>query len=568
MTATVIRPLLPGDPDEISGYRLRGRLGSGGMGTVYLSHTRGGQRVALKVIRQEFAADPEFRRRFAREVAAAGRVQGAYTAAVLDSNTEGEQPWLASAYVPGPALSNAVATHGPLPPDTLLTLTAGIAEALQSVHAAGVVHRDLKPSNVLLASDGPRVIDFGIARAADATALTGTDVRLGTPAYMSPEQAEGRAAGAPLDVFALGLVAFFAATGGHPFGDSNGHALLFRIVTQEPDLTACPPELRPLVARCLLKDPARRPLPGEVVEECRRLADARNVDLVRREGWWLPESLAREATALEAPPPAGSGPSAPVPPQRPPLPPSPATEEDRVDAAPPAAPRRVGWRVPVALLAAVAVGVGGALLAERLRDDASGGGGGRVSGSPGYAVKQSDVPLTIPAPSYDSGTYVDAGACVSNQISGKLAGSVYVDLDALKVSSQQPDQTDADVDDAYDLRYADCSDSSGLGEWGESGGAGPTSGLKLLDNRGRWGTIDDRSPSPEQCRRAAASGNLPAKVSVGDIQKGGTLKKGTGVCVELKNRTLVLLWIDGVTPHKEDDGLTDFVTTAAQWVPK
>ncbi|MFF9572028.1 protein kinase [Streptomyces sp. NPDC014685] len=297
----MFEPLGPGDPAEISGYTLRGKLGEGGMGSVYLSHTRGGQPVALKVIRREFAQDPEFLRRFAREVQAAHRVQGAYTAAVLDSSVDGQQPWMASAYVPGPSLADAVLTHGPLPLRTVLLLTAGVAEALQSIHAADVVHRDLKPSNVLLAADGPRVIDFGIARSAEATALTGTDVRLGTPAYMSPEQAEGKPATSALDIFALGLIAYFASTGGHAFGEGAGHALLYRIVTRQPDLAACPEPLRPLIARCLAKEPGKRPVPSEIIEECHRVAAAKGTTLARGEGWWRPVTAAEDSTA-----PAGS----------------------------------------------------------------------------------------------------------------------------------------------------------------------------------------------------------------------------------------------------------------------
>ncbi|AXK35163.1 serine/threonine protein kinase [Streptomyces armeniacus] len=298
----MVDPLGPGDPAEVSGYALAGRLGEGGMGSVYLSHTRGGQPVALKVIRREFAQNPEFLRRFTREVEAARRVQGAYTAAVVDSSTEGPLPWLASAYVPGPSLARAVDEHGPLPLRTVLLLIAGVAEALQSVHATGIVHRDLKPSNVLMAADGPRVIDFGIARAVDATALTGTDVRLGTPAFMSPEQVSGEAAGPPLDVFALGLTAFFAATGKHPFGEGDPQALLYRITSMEPVMTACPEELRSLLHHCMAKDPAKRPGLAEIIEDCRRIADAAGTSLVRSEGWWLPSPVADDVKQRTADP--------------------------------------------------------------------------------------------------------------------------------------------------------------------------------------------------------------------------------------------------------------------------
>ncbi|TDC79695.1 serine/threonine-protein kinase [Streptomyces hainanensis] len=269
-----VRPLQPQDPREVSGYPLRGRLGAGGMGTVYLSETRGGQPVAVKVVHAQLAEDPLFRRRFEQEVNAALRVRGRYLVPVLDSDTAGAVPWVATSYVPGPSLASAVATSGPLPPQTVLLLTAGIAHALTAIHDAGVVHRDLKPGNVLLAEDGPAVIDFGIARAADATSLTGTDVRVGTPAFMAPEQIEGGAPATPaLDIFALGLTAYFAATGTHPFGEGAASSLLYRIVNGQPDISACPPGLRELIGPCLAKDPAARPTPSDIVETCRRLGE-------------------------------------------------------------------------------------------------------------------------------------------------------------------------------------------------------------------------------------------------------------------------------------------------------
>ncbi|MBK3606003.1 serine/threonine protein kinase, partial [Streptomyces sp. MBT54] len=210
------------DPQEIGGYRLQARLGSGGMGVVYLAHTRGGRPIALKAVREDFAADPGFRLRFADEVASARRIHGLFTAQVIDSGVDDPVPWLATAYVPGPSLEQAVRHHGPLPPRTVLLLMAGIAEALQAIHGAGVVHRDLKPANVLLAEDGPRVIDFGIARAADAAHLTGTGVRIGTAAYMAPEQAMGLPVTPAVDVFALGaLAAYVAGVTGRPMACSG-----------------------------------------------------------------------------------------------------------------------------------------------------------------------------------------------------------------------------------------------------------------------------------------------------------------------------------------------------------
>jgi serine/threonine protein kinase len=275
----------------VGGYRLAARLGSGGMGKVYLPYTPAGRPVAVKVIRPEFAEDPEFRRRFRQEVQAAQRVHGLYTAPVIDSDAEASRPWLATAFVQRPTLSAAVAEHGQLPVPTVLLLVAGIAEALQAVHAAGLVHRDLKPSNVLPAADGPRVIDFGIARAADSTSLTDSGVTIGTPAFMSPEQASGREIGPATDVFALGQVTAYAALASPAYGDGSSHAVLYRIVHEEPDLSALPAQLHPLVIRCLAEDPALRPSLAEIVTLCQAASD--QTQLMRPEQW-LPVAVAAE----------------------------------------------------------------------------------------------------------------------------------------------------------------------------------------------------------------------------------------------------------------------------------
>ncbi|GGP81099.1 serine/threonine-protein kinase [Streptomyces melanogenes] len=296
----MFQPLAEDDPRSVAGYLLSARLGAGGMGKVYLSYTPGGRPVAIKVIRPEFAEDPDFRRRFQQEVRAAQRVQGLYTAPVIDSDTDGPHPWLATAYVQGPSLHAAVASHGAMPVATVLLLVAGIAEALQVIHQAGIVHRDLKPSNVLLAVDGPRVIDFGIARAADATALTGTGVSVGTPSFMSPEQAAGTSCTEATDVFALGQIAVFAATGAAAFGDGSSHAVLYRIVHEDPDLSRLPGELREIVTACLSKDPARRPTPAQVIEMCGR---ASQDPALRRPEGWLPSSYAADLTQAAAPTP-------------------------------------------------------------------------------------------------------------------------------------------------------------------------------------------------------------------------------------------------------------------------
>ena len=268
----VFQPLQADDPSVVAGYRLAARLGAGGMGRVYLSHTQGGRPVAIKVVRPELADDPAFRRRFRREIEAARRVRGAYTAELIDGDADGAPPWLATLYVPGPSLAEAVARRGALPVPAVLWLMAGVAEALQAIHGAGIVHRDLKPSNVLLASDGPRVIDFGISLAAGVTSYTATGSTVGTPQFMAPEQASGGEVTAATDVFALGQTAAFAALGEPLYGDGPSVSVLYRIVHSEPDLSLLPARLRPLIARCLAADPAERATPAEVVEWCRQRA--------------------------------------------------------------------------------------------------------------------------------------------------------------------------------------------------------------------------------------------------------------------------------------------------------
>ncbi|MFB7665831.1 serine/threonine-protein kinase [Kitasatospora sp. NPDC056138] len=293
------------DPDVVAGYRLSARLGAGGMGRVYLSHTPGGRPVALKVVRPDLAEDPEFRQRFAQEVANARRIHGLYTAQVVDAGVDAAVPWLATAYVPGPSLQQVVQRYGPLPERTVLLLVAGIAEALQAVHGSGVVHRDLKPANVLIAADGPRVIDFGIARAADASALTATGLRIGSPAFMAPEQALGMTATPATDVFALGALAVYVAGGTPPFGDGPESVALYRAVHEEPDLTRVPGGLHELLRHCLAKQPEHRPTTAQVIEAA-RLHPAVGGDL-RFADDWLPHQvsseLAERADLPQAPPP-------------------------------------------------------------------------------------------------------------------------------------------------------------------------------------------------------------------------------------------------------------------------
>ncbi|MFJ2191538.1 serine/threonine-protein kinase [Kitasatospora sp. NPDC087861] len=286
-----MRALGSDDPRQVGAYRLLRRLGAGGMGRVYLGRTAGGRTVAVKVVRGELADDAEFRARFRQEVAAARRVGGAWTAPVLDADTEGEHPWVATGYVAGPALGDAVRDFGPLPEPAVRALGVGLAEALAHVHGLGLVHRDVKPSNVLLTLDGPRLIDFGIARALDATSgFTRSGYVVGSPGFMPPEQANGQAVGPAGDVFSLGAVLAFAATGVHPFGEGVSAAvLLYRVLHEEPDVADLAGPLRTLVLDCLAKDPAARPTPGAL----RAALDPDGTATARLgQGGWLPPALA------------------------------------------------------------------------------------------------------------------------------------------------------------------------------------------------------------------------------------------------------------------------------------
>ncbi|GAA3175036.1 MULTISPECIES: serine/threonine-protein kinase [Streptomyces] len=305
--AAAIGPLLPEDPREIAGYRLLGRVGEGGMGTVYLSRTRGGQPVALKLILPQYRRDAGFRLRFEQEVRAARRVQGYHLVPVVDHDTTGQLPWIASEFVPGVPLDAALAEYGPLPLPAVFQLVGCTARALAAIHAAEVVHRDLKPSNIMLAASGPYVIDFGIARAADATQLTSVGGRIGTPHFMSPEHALGEEVGPAGDFFALGLIAAVAATGRHPYGDGGWMTVAAKIANsavRPPDLSGYPDTLQPLLRRALAVDPAERITADELIALCERGAGRP----LRDTDGWLPAPLTaaierRERAATHPPEP-------------------------------------------------------------------------------------------------------------------------------------------------------------------------------------------------------------------------------------------------------------------------
>ncbi|WP_030621655.1 protein kinase domain-containing protein [Streptomyces sclerotialus] len=382
-------------PEYAGNYRLEKLLGSGGMGVVHLARSASGLRLAVKVVHAEFAQDPEFRGRFRQEVAAARRVSGAFTAPVVDADPDGERPWMATLYIPGPTLSAHVKRNGPLPLDEVRKLGAGLAEALRDIHRAGVVHRDLKPSNVLLASDGPKVIDFGISRPSDSEMRTETGKLIGTPPFMAPEQFQRpREVGPAADVFALGSVLVHAATGSGPFDSESPYLVAYQVVHDEADLAGVPEELAPLLRSCLAKDPAERPTPSQLMARLRvDLPTELNLEPLYEPpaaaavtaasgsfhgtgSLYGPDSLLEADSTLDAPEPA----AAPAPPEphipaqrepaeavathvraRPPVAPpaSPESPAGPADGTPaPRRPRR--WAVWAAV-AAVVVGAGGFL---------------------------------------------------------------------------------------------------------------------------------------------------------------------------------------------------------------
>ncbi|MET9445724.1 serine/threonine-protein kinase [Streptomyces cinerochromogenes] len=352
------------DPRRIGPFEVLGRLGAGGMGLVYLARSASGRRVAIKTVRTELAEDQLFRVRFTREVEAARAVSGFYTAAVVDADPRAAVPWLATAYVPAPSLEEIVNECGPLPAQAVRWLAAGVAEALQSIHGAGLVHRDLKPSNVLVVEDGPRVIDFGIASGVSNTRLTMTNVAVGTPAYMSPEQAkDSRSVTGASDVFSLGSTLVFAATGHPPFHGANPVETVFMLLREGPDLTGLPDELRPLIDACMQMEATGRPTPADLQAQLAPHLFGSGSDDSGTASAWLPEkavaliesrrggrSAAKPAPAPTGGPRSGDRQAVPPPPPYDPPVPAPASAPVSVPAgiAPDTGPVRLaGAQVPI-----------------------------------------------------------------------------------------------------------------------------------------------------------------------------------------------------------------------------
>ncbi|MFE3764569.1 serine/threonine-protein kinase [Streptomyces sp. NPDC059104] len=532
------------DPREIAGYRLLARIGEGGMGTVYLSRTRGEQPVALKVIRREYGSDPGFRSRFEQEVRAARRVQGYHVVPVVDHDTTGEQPWLASMFVPGLSLHEALVAHGPLPLPAVLRLVGCTARALTAIHTAGVVHRDLKPSNILLSDQGPYVIDFGIARAADATQLTASGGIVGTPQFMSPEHALGDPVGPAADVFSLGLIAAVAATGRHPYGDGGALTLAAQIANtavRPPRLDVYDDTLRPLLERCLSADPAGRIGTEELAALCEQSAGHSPNDFTG----WLPQPLTEELAARRraALPPGpeptvtGSGPQPPhgptfatAPTAAPAVAPSPPPYAPTVPAAPPRT--RTGLVVGGAVLAVVLAVVLTWTVARS--DSASDGareqGDGKQSGQPahptasgpkaspgstsddsGYTVVFRDRPLTLRSPS---------GANI-----------VTVDLDVPQV-----------VQDSSG-REIMLSEISG-GRWEFYTPMGKSTGK-----------------TPQECLQGAQADVLPKEIKSKDLP--ATLPVGALMCTVTTENQLAMLEVTGITTGHGN--LPDYTTQLTLW---
>lgn len=565
----MLTPLGPDDPRDVAGYRLVARLGAGGMGTVYLSHTRGGQPVALKLILREHGQDPEFRRRFEQEVRAARRVRGYHLVPVVDHDTSGASPWLASAFVPGIALHEALGAFGALPPATVFPLVGCAARALTSIHAAGVVHRDLKPSNIMLAPDGPYVIDFGIARAADATQITRSGRIIGTPQYMSPEQALGEPVTPASDVFSLGLIAAVAATGRHPYGDGAAFTVGTRIANtaqRPPELDGYPTELRPLLERCLAADPAARITPAELTDWCER-ATGRPLTTL---GDWLPapvaEAVDRRVRAAAQPAAGDTPPPPPYEPTRPDTPPPPPHEPTRPDApptgtpyaptmdapAPPPPPRfgpptaapaptqRRQVRIALAVTAAVLAVAGVWGVAQSLGDSGDGGndargGGGRPTAT--ASTTPSAKPSTTPSSGGDEGTLLFKDRPFALRAPAE-PGIAMADLDIPAV----------DTSAKFNTPEAELvmSEVSG-GRWEFPNGMGKSTGR-----------------TASECLEGARSNALPDKIDAKDLRT--EIPVGTLLCGTTSDGRLALLEITRITQNAEND-LPDYFAKLTVWKP-
>ncbi|MFF2509423.1 serine/threonine-protein kinase [Streptomyces sp. NPDC058067] len=553
----LLTPLDPVDPRETAGYRLLARVGEGGMGTVYLSHTRGGQPVAFKVIRREYGQDPDFRRRFEQEVRAARRVQGYHLVPVLDHDTTGALPWIVSAFVPGLSLADALVTHGTLPLPAVFQLVGCTARALGSIHAADVVHRDLKPANILLGSTGPYVIDFGIAQAADATQLTRSGGVIGTPQYMSPEHALGEPVTAATDLFSLGLIAAVAATGRHPYGEGGATALGVRIANTErtpPDLGNYPAPLRTLLERCLTADPAARITTDELSELCEREAGRP----LRAFDGWLPAPLMERIARREA---AAAQPPQPTPTATPTQPDAAAHFAGQPTMSAPPGQSQAQWpttpppsgtpsTTPANRNRNLLIAAGAVALAVLLAWGIAGPDGNSGGADTGADSKDSSIPSTAsspppkskPSPAQAPYTLVFKDKPLTLRAPAWNTGT-HVDLDAPKLFPDGEIGKDAGME----LTYQD---------WGDSD-------LRFLTPMGR-----STGTTPEACSTGVDTDALPAAISADDLNAGKTLTKGTVLCTVTSENNLAMLRVKEVVPDTKQglsSDMPDYVTTLTLW---
>ena len=438
------------------------------MGRVYLGRSPGGRQVAIKVIRPELAEDADFRARFAREVSAARKVSGIFTASVVDADLNGPVPWLATSYIAGPSLADAVATRGPMPESMVLRLAAGLAEGLSAIHAAGVVHRDLKPSNVLLADDGPRLIDFGISRSMETSALTQTGTVVGSPGFMSPEQTQGREVGPPSDIFSLGAVLTFAATGEGPFGQGSTVALLYRVVTSQPNTAGLPGGVRPLAEHCLAKDPRQRPTAAQLLAGLSQFPPERVQPEAVQPEMVQPEMVQPEMvqmasrpelySAYDEPPthtqrawdrPAAEPESRFDRPAASPVPPW----DSRAAAPARRRPPRRGWLIAVAAAAVLASVGAGAFVAGKIGP----GHGGAPPASGGTSPAGATSPVTSPAASSATATQLPGAAAMATlgsylARSASVRPTIQAAINGVQGCSESPASGEATLQRAIDTR--------------------------------------------------------------------------------------------------------------------
>ncbi|MCZ0995107.1 protein kinase [Streptomyces noursei] len=555
----------------MAGYRLLARLGEGGMGSVYLTRTRGNQPAALKVIRREFGQDPDFRSRFEQEVRAARRVQGYHIVPVLDHDTGGELPWLATAFIPGLPLDEAL-RDGPLPLPAVFQLIGAAADALGSVHAAGVVHRDLKPSNVLLGPQGPYVIDFGIARAADATQLTRSGGFIGTPQYMSPEHASGAQVTPAADVFSLGLIAAVAATGRHPYGDGAAITVAARIANTAqvaPDLDDYPEALRPLLTRCLSADARLRPTPAELAELCQAASGRGPRDF----DGWLPDAVAAEiarreraAKELPEPPPAATRrrPATPRP-RAPPATPHPGhgparrPDAGRHRPGAPAAgrpardthgrPRRARGRQAAQPVLRAAVGAVALVAVVGVTWTVA------RAGSPGDDVNSrhssSSGPVT-PTPAHQN-TTPPAQTPSPDQNAGYQV--VFKDRPFALRAPAAADFNSIDLDVPKAMPGVQGDDSPFEISYVSVAGEGLTFRTPMGRSTGR---------TAQACLDGSHTDVLPKTMKREELDKGRTIHVGTLLCTETTDGNLAMVEITGMTPNTASE-MPDFATKVTLW---